>query len=111
MKRLFALKGMLGRRDFIIAFLINIFTYLIINFIFENSQQFLYQINSIWILLFVYKIILLLFLVCTFYLFIFIIKRLRDLNRTSWLSILILIPIINIFFLAFLCLAEGRLRA
>ncbi|MGE8538252.1 MAG: DUF805 domain-containing protein [Acinetobacter sp.] len=43
-----------------------------------------------------------------FYLsFVFTIRRLHDRNHTGWLSILIFVPIINLFFMLYLIFAKG----
>ncbi|WP_130803702.1 DUF805 domain-containing protein [Acinetobacter ihumii] len=39
--------------------------------------------------------------------FVFIIRRLHDRNQNGWLSILYLIPVVNLFFIAYLLSARG----
>ena len=39
--------------------------------------------------------------------FIIYIKRLHDLNQSGWLSLIILFPVLNFFFTAYLCLKDG----
>ena len=39
--------------------------------------------------------------------FVLCIKRLHDLNITGWASVSLMIPILNIFFIAYLCLKKG----
>lgn len=52
----------------------------------------------------VYFIVLIGYLVYTF---IFAIRRLHDIDKSGWLSILLLIPLISLFFLLYICIAKG----
>ena len=47
------------------------------------------------------------YLVMLYFSFIFTIRRLHDRNHTGWLSILIFVPIINLFFILYLIFAKG----
>lgn len=42
-----------------------------------------------------------------YYNFVAAIRRLHDLNKTGWLSLLMLVPFINLFFMIYLALARG----
>ena len=43
----------------------------------------------------------------TYALFVLCIKRLHDLNMTGWLSVLLIVPVLNVLFMAYLCLSKG----
>ncbi|MFC3903328.1 Uncharacterized membrane protein YhaH, DUF805 family [Acinetobacter marinus] len=51
-----------------------------------------------------YIIILIAYLVYTF---IFAIRRLHDCDQTGWLSLLLLVPLVSLFFLLYICIAKG----
>ncbi|MEN9921365.1 MAG: hypothetical protein RLZZ517_343 [Candidatus Parcubacteria bacterium] len=110
MKKFFGLKGGFSRKNFIIGFLGDLALYLIIETLFSIYKDKLNVALSITPLIFVYVVTLFLLLFCAFYLFVFSIKRLRDLNRSPWFCLLILVPVFNIFFIATLCFAEGRIK-
>ncbi len=42
---------------------------------------------------------------------IFTIRRLHDMNKTGWLSLLLIIPLINLFFMLYLSIGKGTLGA
>ncbi len=48
-----------------------------------------------------------LFALFLYYSFVFTIRRLHDCNRSGWLSLLMLIPVINIIFMLYVFLARG----
>jgi uncharacterized membrane protein YhaH (DUF805 family) len=110
MKKFFSLKGGFSRKNFIIGFLVDLFVYLVIESVFISYKSILDKNLGAAPLAFIYFFIMIVLLLCAFYLFVFSIKRLRDLNRSPWFCLLILVPVFNIFFIATLCFAEGRIR-
>lgn len=59
------------------------------------------QIGSgIWVLALIY-------LVLIYFIFIFIIRRLHDRNHSGWLSLLVLVPLVNIILALYLVFAPG----
>lgn len=60
--------------------------------------------------LFSYGIIGSLYAFFLYYNFIFIIRRLHDRNQSGWLSLLYLVPVVNLFFMAYLLCARGNRR-
>lgn len=53
-------------------------------------------------------IIGLVYLVMIYFSFIFIIRRLHDCNHTGWLSLLIFVPLVNLFLALYLLFAPGN---
>ncbi|WP_336167254.1 DUF805 domain-containing protein [Acinetobacter sp. 161(2023)] len=47
------------------------------------------------------------YIVCIYFNFIFTIRRLHDRNNTGWLSLLMLIPVVNFIFMIYLFAAKG----
>ncbi len=45
-----------------------------------------------------------------YYHFIFMIRRLHDCNQSGWLSLLYMVPLINIVFMTYLLCAKGNTR-
>ena len=74
------------------------------------TSPFIYKLCSLFL-----PFILVLFLVLAYVagniyaMFVLYIKRLHDLNRAGWLSVLILFPFLNIYFTAWLCLKKGTI--
>jgi uncharacterized membrane protein YhaH (DUF805 family) len=66
---------------------------------FEHSETIL-NIKIIYVLTIDYLV----FLVFTI---IFTIRRLHDLNQSGWLSLLILVPLVNVFFMLYVMIAPG----
>lgn len=62
-----------------------------------------------WMLWLVYPIVLIYVLVLLYYSVIFTIRRLHDLNHSGCLSLLILVPVLNLIFLIYLACAKGDL--
>ncbi|WP_111894994.1 DUF805 domain-containing protein [Acinetobacter sp. MB5] len=54
---------------------------------------------------------LLALLIYSYLMTIFMIQRLHDLNQSGWMSLLLLIPMINLFFVIYLLLAPGSSHA
>lgn len=48
-----------------------------------------------------------LYVALIYFLFVFTIRRLHDLNKTGWLSLLIIVPLVNIFFSLYILFAKG----
>ena len=61
-----------------------------------------------WMLWLVYPIILIYILVLLYYSMIFTIRRLHDLNRSGWFTVLIAIPLLNLLFFFYLACAKGN---
>lgn len=51
--------------------------------------------------------VIILWAIATYFHFVFMIRRLHDLNRSGWLSLLIFIPIVQFFFILYMVLASG----
>ena len=108
MKKFLRLSGEFNRKDFILSFFGILFTFLIVDGLFVTYNSYLNMYINIFILGIIYTIVTLLFVFCVVYAFVSIVKRLRDLKINSWFSILIIIPFVNLFFIAALCFAEGK---
>ena len=52
-------------------------------------------------------VIAILYIVCLYVSFVFTIRRLHDRNNTGWLSLLMLIPAVNLIFMIYLFAAKG----
>ncbi|WP_296279711.1 DUF805 domain-containing protein [uncultured Acinetobacter sp.] len=52
-------------------------------------------------------IFLVLYIAFFYFTFVFTIRRLHDKNQSGWLSLVMLVPFINFFFLVYLCCAKG----
>lgn len=52
-------------------------------------------------------IFLVLYIAFIYFTFVFTIRRLHDKNQSGWLSLIMLVPLINFFFLVYLCCAKG----
>lgn len=52
-------------------------------------------------------IFLVLYIAMIYFTFIFTIRRLHDKNQNGWLSLIMFVPLINFFFLIYLCCAKG----
>lgn len=52
-------------------------------------------------------IFLVLYIAFFYFTFVFTIRRLHDKNQSGWLSLVMLVPLINFFFLVYLCCAKG----
>ncbi|WP_089605265.1 DUF805 domain-containing protein [Acinetobacter piscicola] len=52
-------------------------------------------------------IFLVLYIALIYFTFVFTIRRLHDKNQSGWLSLIMLVPLINFFFLVYLCCAKG----
>ena len=50
---------------------------------------------------------IILYIVFVYFSFVFTIRRLHDKNQSGWLSLVMLVPFINFFFLVYLCCAKG----
>ena len=50
---------------------------------------------------------LIIYIVVIFFSFIFAIRRLHDKNQSGWLSLIMLVPLINLFFFVYLSCAKG----
>ena len=72
------------------------------------SSLLLYELCSLFLPVILVNLIALVYgFYMTYATFVLCIKRLHDLNMTGWISLLLLVPILNILFLAYLCLSEG----
>ena len=72
------------------------------------TTPFVYKLCSLFLPKFMIILLAIAYVVCMIYsMFVLSIKRLHDLNITGWLSILILIFPLNMFFWAYLCLRKG----
>ena len=72
------------------------------------TTPFLYKLCSLFLPLFFVLILTIGYAAgVTYAMFVLYIKRLHDLDRTGWLSILILVPFLNIMFTAYLCFKRG----
>ena len=93
---------LLGLVSFVIAF--------VVFFIFGVSAVLLGQsspdsfggLSAISILLFV-----IFYIVLIYFSFVFVIRRLHDINQTGWLSLLFLVPLVNIIFALYVLFAKG----
>lgn len=96
-------RGRFSRETFVIIFLA------LLLLIFITSRMLL--IHSLWFspglsamllpwMIYIPFMIYVMFVLC--------LKRLHDLNMTGWASISLLIPILNIFFIVYLCLKKGK---
>lgn len=47
------------------------------------------------------------YIVFFYYAIVFTIRRLHDLNQSGWLSLLILVPLVNVFFMLYVMIAPG----
>lgn len=72
------------------------------------TTPFLYKLCSLFLPFFLVLILTIGYAVgVTYAMFVLYIKRLHDLDRTGWLSILILFPFLNIVLTAYLCFKRG----
>ena len=52
-------------------------------------------------------IFLVLYIAFIYFTFVFTIRRLHDKNQSGWLSLIMFVPLINFFFMVYLCCAKG----
>jgi uncharacterized membrane protein YhaH (DUF805 family) len=50
---------------------------------------------------------LIIYIAFVYYNFVITIRRLHDVNKTGWLSLLFIVPLVNLFFMIYLSLAKG----
>lgn len=90
-----------SRKTFVVTF-VGLLVFLFI------SSPLLYKLCSLFLPFVLIVLFALAYVVCVIYAMIVLcIKRLHDLNLSGWLSILVMIPYLNILFLAYLCIKEG----
>ena len=97
-------RGSFSRETFVVTFTaLNLFIII--------SVPLLYKMCSLFLPVGLQTLLALAYLGFMLYaLFVLCIKRLHDLNKASWLSILIMFVPLNILFIAYLCLKEGDLK-
>ena len=91
-------KGRFSREGFVLAFAaLTVFTFIVTPLLYKLCNLFLPLILIVIIAL-VYAIYI------TYAYFVICIKRLHDLNITSWISVLVLVPFLNVLLFCFLAL-------
>ncbi len=108
MKHFLQIKGMYTRKNFIFSFLSILFSFLIIDSLFTQYKTYIEAHFNIFLIGFLYLCILFMYVFCAFYIFISVIKRLRNIQKNTWLSLLVIVPILNILFIVYLCIAEEK---
>ena len=85
-----------------------VLTFTVLLLFMSISSPLLYKLCSLFLPVIVIILLTLIYSIYMIYaMCVLCIKRLHDLNRTGWLSILVIIPFLNVFFVAYLCLKKG----
>ncbi|PJF04194.1 DUF805 domain-containing protein [Acinetobacter seifertii] len=102
----FKANGRFGRLSYaawsFLLFLVVVFAVLIIAFTFGLTNEDLAGHSTAGMI-----VIGIAYIVCMYINFVFAIRRLHDCDNTGWLSLLMLIPVVNIIFLIYLFGASG----
>lgn len=96
----FTFDGRIGKKQFLISFLILLVTHIVVMILVGVLSSIIGGLAGLLGFVVYIGIMVAYFSIA--------IRRLHDLNQSGWLSLLLLIPLVNLIMLVYLCIADSK---